>query len=727
MSANTTTTDRSTEIQGRQGLDDEELDALAQSVRSASAELWPEATAAASGDVAAIWQAAAELGWTGLDSPELLQAALVIQQELGRIACPLPVVDIFLVALVLEARGDSALNAAVAAGSVRPVIAQAPLAGSGAIVARHVEVAAAATHLMVVDDAAGRIGWFDLADADIHEFPGLAAPAWSEVRTAAGPGWTEPLTEHPDLLRIRRIGLAARATAAVTRTHEFALDHAKQRKQFGKLIGSFQAVSNRLVNAETELTAARELLAHVFELRGSNDPAWEFAAEIYLEFVVDRLADIQFAAHHTLAAIGYFEESEAPWLFRRAHADLAILSVITRETSVSEYLLGHGQRLPEYDRGAAADAIRTEVLHAFEPWLSGPPSRLHVWDDAARQVLKARGWIGVGWPSEVGGGGWPVADVLAFSEALAYANPPLGNILMGINSIAPMVLKVGTPALQELVLSEVRKGDLSIALGYSEPEAGSDLASLRTRAERVEGGWIANGQKMWGTCFPDSKWVVLAARTDPDGTPPHAGISLFLVDTDTSGITVSPHTSLAGDVSATTFWDDVFIPEDRLIGEENAGWAALSEALAGERVLIGASVMRAHRAFDRLIDLIGSNPESIVPNRRADVHHEIGRLAVRLQAARALVTIAVRAMTDGHGSRTAPPMAKIAATELAEDLNATAVALLGPDALYDWGIDGAAGDGYFEDGLRASLMGVIAGGTGDIQRNIVARGLGLPR
>ena len=101
--------------------------------------------------------------------------------------------------------------------------------------------------------------------------------------------------------------------------------------------------------------------------------------------------------------------------------------------------------------------------------------------------------------------------------------------MMGVNSIAPMLIKVGPPELRDLVLSEVRKADLSIALGYSEPEAGSDLASLRTRADRTEGGWIVNGQKMWGTCFPDSRWVVLAARTDPDAasspTPASASFS----------------------------------------------------------------------------------------------------------------------------------------------------------------------------------------------------------
>lgn len=708
------------------GLEAEELVALRESVRGVCSRWWPSATTAREGDVAALWCVAAEQGWTDFGDPALAAAAIAVQEELGRVGCPLPVVDIALAAGVLAARGAVDIVSAIAAGTIRPVIAHAPLT-AGPAVARHVEAAGAATHLLVVDETAGTLGWLALAGTEVTQLPGLPVPAWSAVRLAAEPNWIEPLNAYPDLIVVRRLGLAARAVAAAKRTHELAVEHARQRRQFGKPIGSFQAVSHRLVNAETTLQAARELLGHVAQLREAGDADWRLAAEIYLEFVAERLAGLQFDAHHTLAAVGYFEEHEAPWLFRRVHSDLAALVAIGCPVSVGEYLVDHGMRLPAYDRGPTAERIRRDVLDAFAPWLEGPPSHLGYWDDEARGVLRDHGWIGVNWPREVGGGGWPIADVVAFAEALAYANPPLGNIMMGVTSIAPMVIAVGTPELRELVLSEIRKGDLSIALGYSEPEAGSDLASLRTRAERVPGGWRINGQKMWGTCFPDSRWVLMAARTDPEASPPHAGISLFLVDTDTPGITVSPHTSLGGDVSATTYWDDVFVPDDRLVGDVNGGWAALTTALAAERVLIGASVMRAHRTFDRLVDLVVANPDAVVPCHRRDLRQQIGRLAVRLQAARALVNRAVRAVTSGAGGLSEGPMAKIEATELAENLNATAIALLGPGALYDWGTDGAVGDGYFEDGLRASIMGVVAGGTGDIQRNLVARGMGMPR
>jgi alkylation response protein AidB-like acyl-CoA dehydrogenase len=705
-------------------LDPDFIGALVESVRGVMGRAWPEATRAERGDLAGLWQTAAAQGWTDLADPILISAAIAVQHELGRVAAPLPIVDIALAGSLLAARGDGESVERIASATVRPVIASGRLGSIAS--AGEVEAASAATHLLLIDETAGQLAWFDLAGATIVPAPGLPIPAWSKISLSTEPEWTAPLSDHPELLITRRIGFAVRAIAATARTHELAVISASHRQQFGVAIGTFQAVSHRLVNTQIALTAAQELLAHLNQLRAVGDPSWELAAEIYLEFVAERLAGLQFDAHHTLAASGYFDESEGPWLFRRAHTDLAAMSAIGGGVGVGERLLG-GESLPEYDRGPSAKRIRGEVLDAFAPWLGGAPSHLHLWDDRARDILRKKNWIGVGWPEEVGGAGWPVEDVMAFSEALAYVNPPLGNILMGINSIAPIVIKVATPTLRDLVLSEVRTGDLSIALGYSEPESGSDLASLRTRADRVDGGWVINGQKAWGTCFPDSKWAIVAARTDQDATPPHAGISLFLVDTDSVGITVSPHTSLAGDVSATTFWDDVFVPEDRLVGLENQGWAALTAALAAERVLIGSSVMRAHRTFERLVAVTAGDPEVVLPRRRPDHVREIGRLAVRLQSARSLVNRAVRAITEETGSRAEAPMAKIAATEFAEDLNSSAVGLLGPTALYRYGSEGAAGNGYFEDGLRSSIMGVIVGGTGDIQRNLVARAMGLPR
>jgi alkylation response protein AidB-like acyl-CoA dehydrogenase len=137
--------------------------------------------------------------------------------------------------------------------------------------------------------------------------------------------------------------------------------------------------------------------------------------------------------------------------------------------------------------------------------------------------------------------------------------------------------------------------------------------------------------------------------------------------------------------------------------------------------------MKVRRDLDRLVETVTKEPSAVLAPRRADLRTEIGRLAVAVQAARSLVIAAVREGTTGSGAQAEAPMAKVMATELAEELHATAVAVLGPDALCAYGAPGTAGDGYFEDGLRSSIMGVIAGGTSDIQRNLIARAMGLPR
>lgn len=704
----------------------DDIHALVEGQRGAYRSVWPTAVQAADGDVTAAWQIAVQQGLTQLGEPELLPLAIHLQGELGRTANPVPVVDIALAQLVAEQSGHADVAAAIGEGTIRPVIAEGTVSDAGATV-RWVTAAATATHLLAIDADGSGAGWFDLGGATLAEQPGIAVPPWTQITVDGPPQWHVAAEEVSDTILLRRVGLAARAAGAVARSSELAHEFATQRVQFGRPVGSYQAVSHRIVEAHIDVLAAEELLAGALDLRRRDDADWRLAAEVFIEFVADRAPGLQFDAHHTLAANGYFEEHEAPWLFRRVHADLAVLATMPPTASVGEALISSGGPLPDVAHDEAAQRIRREVEAAFAPWAHARPSHLSFWDDAARDVLRERDWIGVAWPTEVGGGGWSTSQVIAFSEALAYANPPLGNVLLGINSIAPMVIRSGSEQLRELVLTEIRRGDLSIALGYSEPEVGSDLASLRTRAERVEGGWRITGQKMWGTCFPDSKWILLAARTDPDAVPRHAGISLFLVDTDSPGLTSTPHRSLAGDVSSTTFWDGVFVPEERLVGDENGGWAALMQALAGERVLIGGNVARARRTFDRLVALVREDPDIVLPAQRHRLQAEVGRLAVRLQAARALVNRAVRALSQGESSGSDAAIAKIAATELSEDLTSTAVALLGPNALLRWDSDEALVQGAFEDGLRSSIMSVIAGGTGDIQRNIVARAIGLPK
>ncbi|GDY58931.1 hypothetical protein SVIO_095540 [Streptomyces violaceusniger] len=268
---------------------------------------------------------------------------------------------------------------------------------------------------------------------------------------------------------------------------------------------------------------------------------------------------------------------------------------------------------------------------------------------------------------------------------------------------------------------------MAFCLGYSEPETGSDLASLRTRAVRDGDSWVINGQKLWTTGAHRSNWVWLAVRTDPDATPRHTGITVFLVPMDTPGITVQRHTALSGEVSCTVFYDDVRVPDSLRVGEAGGGWKVITDALAGERIVMGNIAAALHRQLDDLLAVVRADPGATVGPRGSARRQRLGALAVGVQANRALVATAIRAAAAGTGARVEAPMAAVMGGELAEEFGEAVLDILGPDAALSAAADGVPGGGVFEYGLRLAVTYVIGGGTNDIQRGLIARGLGLPR
>jgi alkylation response protein AidB-like acyl-CoA dehydrogenase len=212
---------------------------------------------------------------------------------------------------------------------------------------------------------------------------------------------------------------------------------------------------------------------------------------------------------------------------------------------------------------------------------------------------------------------------------------------------------------------------------------------------------------------------------DPDAKA-HAGISVFCVPTGLPGWSIQQHRSLAGEVSCTSFFDDVRIPDSARIGEVNGGWQVLTEALAHERIVIASGTARLLRLFDDLLAVLRADPVGTVGSRGSAARRDLTALAARLQAARALIATSTRQTLDPAGNRAAAPMAKIVGSELEEELGEAVLQLLGPAAALAAGPNAGAPQS-FESALRFSIMAVVAGGTNDIQRNLVARALGLPR
>jgi alkylation response protein AidB-like acyl-CoA dehydrogenase len=283
----------------------------------------------------------------------------------------------------------------------------------------------------------------------------------------------------------------------------------------------------------------------------------------------------------------------------------------------------------------------------------------------------------------------------------------------------------GSEAQKAQYLPGIFRGEIRFAIGYSEPNAGSDLASLRTRAVRVGDEWVINGQKIWTSLAESSTHVWLAVRTDPDAKK-HQGISLLIVPIDAKGVTVRPLVTLSGTRTNETFYDDVRVPLDALVGPENGGWNIVMHALNHERVGLAPTGNLA-RLFDQLVDhLRRERPEAladpVVRRRLAEV--KVALFRQRALAIRNAVTISKGRIAPAEAS-----MAKVFGSELRHALSTLAMDLLGRFG----GLSREAGElapleGRAESTFRASPILRFGGGANELQRSIIAtRGLGMPR
>jgi alkylation response protein AidB-like acyl-CoA dehydrogenase len=245
------------------------------------------------------------------------------------------------------------------------------------------------------------------------------------------------------------------------------------------------------------------------------------------------------------------------------------------------------------------------------------------------------------------------------------------------NMIGPTLVIHGSDAQKAFFLPGIARGDISIALGYSEPDHGSDLAGIRTSAKRTEdGGWVVNGQKIFTSTAGFSQYVWLAARTDP-ANQRHGGISVFLVPLDTPGITIQPMSGLNGHRANVVFFDDVKLPADALVGPENGGWKLITDALAFERETVGAIGARARGYFDKLLAHVKADA-----SLRSDplVLDRIGGLGAEIEASRLLAVRTAQVVEQGEVPLWQAAMLKVYASELMERLSETAFDLLGPGA-----------------------------------------------
>jgi len=333
----------------------------------------------------------------------------------------------------------------------------------------------------------------------------------------------------------------------------------------------------------------------------------------------------------------------------------------------------------------------------------------------------------VSWPREYGGRGASLWQWLIFEEEYYRAQAPVRVSQNGLFLLAPTLFEYGTPEQRDRFLLRMARADDIWAQAWSEPGAGSDLASLRAAAARVDGGWRLNGQKIWSTRAPFADWCFGLFRSDQDGQR-HRGLTYYLVPLNAPGVTVRPIDQLDGNPSfGEIFFDDVFVPDADVLGEVNGGWRVAMATASSERGLSLRSPGRFLASAERLLQLC----REIGDDAPASLREDVAQLWMEADAYRLSTAKTVSRMNDGQTPGAEMSMNKIFWSELDVRLHATAMHLLGDRAELTPAAPaapGAAGTGHWSQDWLFSLPGPIWGGANEVQRTIVAeRVLGLPR
>ena len=335
------------------------------------------------------------------------------------------------------------------------------------------------------------------------------------------------------------------------------------------------------------------------------------------------------------------------------------------------------------------------------------------------------GWLGIGWPAEYGGQARGPIEQMIFVEESHWAGVPLP--LLTLNSVGPTLMALGTAEQKNRFLPGILRGEVHFSIGYTEPQAGTDLASLQTRAVRDGDEYVITGEKLYTSVIQYADYVWLAVRTDPD-VPKHKGLSVIIVPTDAKGFSWTPLPTVAGEFTSSTYYDDVRVPIANLVGEVNEGWKLITNQLNHERVAI-CPVSGILRSLAEV--RCWAQQHKLADGRRL-IEHEWVRIRLARVLARAeflkLLNWKV-AWSAGKGLNPADASAtKVFGSELALEAYRTLLEVVGQAGYLQQGSPGAVLDGRLERNARSQTIFTFGGGTNEIQRDIIAMvGLGMPR
>src|SRR5690349_5581079 len=380
--------------------------------------------------------------------------------------------------------------------------------------------------------------------------------------------------------------------------------------------------------------------------------------------------------------------------------------------------------LKEQLQGYFAELVTPEVKAALgaATGFDGEFGEAGVYKSVIRQ-LGTDGWLGIGWPEEYGGQNRSMIEQLIFTDVAADFGVPIPYLTL--NTVGPTIMRYGTDEQKEYFLPRILAGDLHFSIGYSEPSSGTDLASLKTKAVREGDEWVINGQKMWTSLIQYADWIWLACRTDPD-LPRHKGLSMILVPADAKGVSYTPVHTVAGVGTSATYYDDVRVPADNLIGERGGGWSLITNQLNRERVALTSSAALVHSielVTDWARQTKDANGVRIIDQQWVQIL--LGRAQARTDAQTLMgykLAAEIDTMSPADASAT-----KVYGSELTVEVYRALKEIVGPAAGLAAGSEGAVLAGRLERFFRSALVMTFGGGTNEIQRDIIGYvGLGLP-
>ena len=690
-----------------------------------------------------VWKELAAQGWLGLHLPEQFGGEgfgpvelAVLLEETGRSLVPGPVLPtVATSALVNEAAtaklaglvlpglidgstpatlsfGDAHLDVVerradgeiVVSGTLRPLLG-ASMASLVLAPARH-DDGSVIWCLLDVPGSGDRIRTSELSSLDPTRRLGV-------VEVDSAPVAVERQLGSLTTERVRQVVvslMAAEHAGGARWCLETATEYAKVRVQFGRPIGQFQAIKHRLADMVIRVEQMTAVAWDAAVALGSGQADAALAAAITGALNLDGYAQSAKECLQVLGGIGFTWEHDVHLHLKRAMADRQLMGDPDAYCLEVATAAGSGtRRALAADLPVEAEAIRAELapLVAEVAAVDG---------DERRRKLVDLGLVMPHWPEPWGRGAGAVEQVV-IDELLAAAEVIRPHIGIGAWALPPIISR-GTPDQRERWVDATLMGTLHWCQLFSEPGAGSDLASLSTRAVPVEGGWSLTGQKVWTSMARDADWGICLARTDPSA-PKHLGITYFIVAMDSPGLDIRPLRELTGAAMFNeVFFDEVFVPDECVIGEVNGGWGLARLTLANERVSMssGSTFGIGVESLLRLADRLGGSLSPALAVR-------LGHLLAEAQSLRLMAHRSTLLALAGSDPGSEASLRKLLGAEHEQRVQELGLAMLGPE--------GATMEGKahrWTQGFLATRCLTVAGGTSEVQRNVIGeRLLGLPR